>query len=64
MYRTIASVALGGLVTAGAGPGGAEAPKKGGVLAFAVVAEPPNNDCHANTSFAFVLPSPRTIRRC
>jgi peptide/nickel transport system substrate-binding protein len=31
-------------------------PKRGGTLAFAVVAEPPNYDCHANTSFAFVHP--------
>lgn len=34
----------------------AEAPKRGGTLQFAVVAEPPNYDCHANTSFAFVHP--------
>ena len=36
--------------------GRAEQPKKGGTLAFAVVAEPPNYDCHANISFAFVHP--------
>jgi peptide/nickel transport system substrate-binding protein len=34
----------------------AEQPNKGGTLAFAVVAEPPNYDCHANTSFAFLHP--------
>ena len=34
----------------------AETPKRGGILQFAVVAEPPNYDCHANTSFAFVHP--------
>jgi peptide/nickel transport system substrate-binding protein len=33
------------------------APKQGGVLNFAVVAEPPNYDCHANTSFAFIHPA-------
>jgi peptide/nickel transport system substrate-binding protein len=39
-------------------PHGAEAqtPRKGGTLNFAVNAEPPNYDCHANTSFAFVHP--------
>ena len=34
----------------------AEEPKRGGILNFAVSAEPPNYDCHANTSFAFVHP--------
>lgn len=34
----------------------AQAPKKGGDLKFAVLAEPPNYDCHANTSFAFIHP--------
>ncbi|HEY7607690.1 MAG TPA: ABC transporter substrate-binding protein [Alphaproteobacteria bacterium] len=34
----------------------AEAPKKGGVLKFAVSAEPPNYDCHGATSFAFIHP--------
>jgi peptide/nickel transport system substrate-binding protein len=40
---------LGGAATA-------QAPKRGGTLSFAVVAEPPNYDCHSNTSFAFVHP--------
>ena len=31
-------------------------PKRGGVLAFAVDAEPPNFDCHANLSFATLHP--------
>lgn len=35
---------------------GAETPKRGGTLNFAVSAEPPNYDCHANTSFAFIHP--------
>jgi peptide/nickel transport system substrate-binding protein len=32
------------------------APVHGGTLAFSVEAEPPNYDCHANTSFAFLHP--------
>src|SRR5688572_30012710 len=34
----------------------AETPKTGGLLKFAVGAEPPNYDCHAQTSFAFIHP--------
>jgi peptide/nickel transport system substrate-binding protein len=34
----------------------AAAPKHGGILDFAVEAEPPNYDCHANVSFAFLHP--------
>lgn len=34
----------------------AQTPKKGGVLKFAVGAEPPNYDCHGATSFAFIHP--------
>jgi peptide/nickel transport system substrate-binding protein len=34
----------------------AQTPKKGGQLKFAVSAEPPNYDCHANSSFAFIHP--------
>jgi peptide/nickel transport system substrate-binding protein len=34
----------------------AQTPKPGGVLKFAVSAEPPNYDCHAQTSFAFIHP--------
>jgi len=30
------------------------APRHGGILEFAVDAEPPNYDCHANISFAFI----------
>jgi peptide/nickel transport system substrate-binding protein len=33
-----------------------QAPKRGGVLKFAVDAEPPNYDCHANLSFATLHP--------
>jgi len=42
-------------VAAGAA-GAAETPKSGGVLKFAVSAEPPNFDCAAQTSFAFIHP--------
>ena len=34
----------------------AQTPKKGGILNFAVVAEPPTNDCHATTTFATLHP--------
>jgi peptide/nickel transport system substrate-binding protein len=34
----------------------ADTPKTGGLLKFAVSAEPPNYDCHAQTSFAFIHP--------
>lgn len=30
--------------------------RSGGLLKFAVSAEPPNYDCHANASFAFIHP--------
>jgi peptide/nickel transport system substrate-binding protein len=33
-----------------------DAPKRGGTLNFAVVAEPPTTDCHATTTFAMVHP--------
>jgi peptide/nickel transport system substrate-binding protein len=33
-----------------------DVPRRGGTLNFAVNAEPPNYDCHANTSFAFIHP--------
>ncbi|HYC49136.1 MAG TPA: ABC transporter substrate-binding protein [Burkholderiales bacterium] len=39
-----------------AAAGAAHAQKRGGELKFGVSAEPPNYDCHANSSFAFVHP--------
>ena len=39
-----------------ASPAPAQMPQRGGELKFAVSAEPPNYDCHANTSFAFIHP--------
>src|SRR5262245_40936899 len=38
------------------GPALAETPKRGGILNFGVVAEPPTTDCHATTTFAMVHP--------
>lgn len=37
-------------------PALAETPKRGGVLSFAIVAEPPTYDCHASTTFAMLHP--------
>lgn len=34
----------------------AQAPKRGGILNFSVVAEPPNYDCHASNTFALIHP--------
>src|SRR5262249_46158789 len=31
-------------------------PSRGGMLTFAVDAQPPNSDCHANFSFVFIHP--------
>jgi peptide/nickel transport system substrate-binding protein len=56
MKQLVALAMAAFLMQSGAAPAAAEAPKRGGTLAFAVVAEPPNYDCHANTSFAFVHP--------
>ena len=54
MARSLAAlVALAALAPLGAE---AQTPKKGGVLNFAVVAEPPTSDCHATTTFAMVHP--------
>src|SRR5882757_490469 len=39
-----------------AGASGEPTPKRGGTLVFAVDAEPPNYDCHANFSFVFIHP--------
>jgi hypothetical protein len=44
------AVAAGLIAAAVAGIAPAEAAKRGGVLNFAVVAEPPNYDCHASTT--------------
>ena len=51
-----AAFAASAAILVSAGIAEAEAPKKGGTLRFAVSAEPPNYDCHANSSFAFIHP--------
>lgn len=43
-------------VTMAAPAAEAQTPKRGGILNFAVVAEPPSYDCHANSSFAALHP--------
>ena len=48
--------AIGAVTLIAAGPVVAQTPKKGGMLKFAVVAEPPTIDCHAVTTFAFAHP--------
>jgi peptide/nickel transport system substrate-binding protein len=37
-------------------PAAAQTPKRGGILNFAIVAEPPTLDCHATTTFATIHP--------
>lgn len=56
MTRTMGWVLAGAALVFGVAGAQAQAPKKGGVLKFAVSAEPPNYDCHANSSFAFIHP--------
>src|SRR6187200_1182362 len=53
MMRSLAGCAVGLLAFACFA---AETPVAGGLLKFAVGAEPPNYDCHAQTSFAFLHP--------
>jgi peptide/nickel transport system substrate-binding protein len=43
-------------VSLGSGWAAAQTPKKGGMLNFSVVAEPPNYDCHGSTTFALIHP--------
>ncbi len=56
MCKTIRSLMA--LAAAFALPGAASAdtPVRGGTLSFAVVAEPPNYDCHSNTTFGHTHP--------
>ena len=62
MQRSILRTLVLGVGLAFAGLASAEAPKKGGTLNFSVVAEPPNYDCHASTTFAPIHLRPTT--RC
>ena len=52
--RTGTAVAVALCALAGAAE--AQSPKKGGVLNFSIVAEPPTLDCHATTTFATIHP--------
>src|SRR5215475_14297091 len=55
---TIRSVAVACILAAIAGGAAhAQSSKKGGILKFAVVAEPPSIDCHAVNTFAFIHPA-------
>jgi len=54
--KRISALLMGAAALAAAGAMAAETPKYGGLLKFAVGAEPPNYDCHAQTSFAFIHP--------
>jgi peptide/nickel transport system substrate-binding protein len=47
------AIALLGLALLSGGAA-AETPKRGGILTFAVQGEPPNYDCHANTSYVAI----------
>lgn len=47
LFGSVALIAL-------AAPALAQSPKKGGTLEFAISGEPPNYDCHANSSFAAI----------
>ena len=50
------AVIVGSGLALGIGPANAQAPKRGGILNFSVVAEPPNYDCHGSNTFALVHP--------
>jgi peptide/nickel transport system substrate-binding protein len=59
MKRSMILWSLGALALAWGGfatSADAQQPRKGGILKFAVSAEPPDYDCHAATSFAFIHP--------
>ncbi len=47
---------LSALLFAGSHAATAQTPKSGGTLNFSVIAEPPNYDCHASTTFALIHP--------
>src|SRR5687768_13872167 len=57
MFRKALLLLSAGLLAAtGLAPAAEQTPRSGGLLKFAVSAEPPNYDCHANSSFAFIHP--------
>jgi peptide/nickel transport system substrate-binding protein len=56
MRQLHALIALGFAAAFAACPAMAQTPRPGGILNFSVVAEPPNYDCHASTTFALIHP--------
>jgi peptide/nickel transport system substrate-binding protein len=54
--RTTLLVLMAAAIALGTVTDHAQAQKRGGILKFAVSAEPPDYDCHAATSFAFIHP--------
>ena len=56
MTRKLMSALVAAAVLLAAAPALAQTPKKGGVLNFSIVAEPPTLDCHATTTFATIHP--------
>jgi peptide/nickel transport system substrate-binding protein len=54
-FWVIGAAAAGAFLACGAGAQ-ADTPKRGGILEFAVDAEPPNYDCHASVTFAVLHP--------
>jgi len=55
--KTRLALLMGALaLSAASGVLAADTPRSGGLLKFAVSAEPPNYDCHAQVSFAFIHP--------
>src|ERR1043166_8275401 len=56
LKRSLLLLSAGLLAAASIAYAAEETPRSGGLLKFAVGAEPPNYDCHANSSFAFIHP--------
>ena len=52
IFAAVLAVSAGGLVQ----PAASQTPKQGGVLNIAIVAEPPNYDCHGSTTFGLAHP--------
>jgi peptide/nickel transport system substrate-binding protein len=56
MQRLLASAVLVGSLFGMVTTTAAQTPKRGGILNFAVVAEPPTYDCHGSNTFALIHP--------
>jgi peptide/nickel transport system substrate-binding protein len=66
MLRARTWIAAAGVLVLAAGPGLAQAPKKGGTLTFAISAETPHYDCHGSDTYAtlhFAAPFYSTLLR-